>query len=300
MDALKILIGRLDIPSDAMTLKMISFAILSLLGSDEGVEEFLQLKGLEKIIELARSQDATIRELALKSLETLSEEDKLKRPLYEHKCVDFMLEVVNSDSPIQQKHIAAKCLPHILTNDENMRDLFAGGHLEGFKTWLHHDDVTIRAYAALCISNLARSGITFSSSSSLFLLCLSPKLKLPYNSDENCVSMVKGGLASSIVSFLKRDDPKEKNGALAALRNLSLASQLFPFLFFYLFVSRAGDSISFVQITEENKTAMGQSGLIEELHELFKGDNLSLKFDGVVICKILATGNGRLRCFFVI
>ena len=40
----------------------------------------------------------------------------MKRPLYEHKCVDFMLSVVNSDSQIEHKHIAAKCLPHILTN----------------------------------------------------------------------------------------------------------------------------------------------------------------------------------------
>ena len=45
--------------------------------------------------------------------------------------------------------------------------------------------------------------------------------------------MVQGGLATSIVSLLKREDPKEKNGALAALRNLSLASQ-----FFFLLQSR--------------------------------------------------------------
>lgn len=46
--------------------------------------------------------------------------DKMKRPLYEHKCVDFMLKIVNSDSPVELKHLAAKCLPHILTNGSNL------------------------------------------------------------------------------------------------------------------------------------------------------------------------------------
>jgi len=39
-----------------------------------------------------------------------------------------------------------------------MEDLFQSNALEGFKTWLESEDVEIRAYAALCIGNLARKG----------------------------------------------------------------------------------------------------------------------------------------------
>lgn len=73
---MKALIDRLDTAKEPNTLKLVSFGILSLLDTDEGVAEFLRLKGLEKIIELASSPDSIIRELALKALESLAEEGK--------------------------------------------------------------------------------------------------------------------------------------------------------------------------------------------------------------------------------
>ena len=66
-------LSKLD-SSDPETLKMISFAVLSLLETTEGVEQFLELKGLEKILDLAHSENSTIRSLALNALEVLSRE----------------------------------------------------------------------------------------------------------------------------------------------------------------------------------------------------------------------------------
>jgi len=43
---------------------------------------------------------------------------------------------------------------------------------------------------------------------------------------------------------------------------------------------------------------MGQSGLIEELNEILKGDNLAMKFNAVVVAKILVTGNGEFPLNF--
>ena len=155
--AMKILIDRLSVPSDAYTLKLVSFAILSLIETPKGVSEFLDLKGLEKIIELAHSTDDKTREFALSALETLSEDgeplhcpiflserlfhlihprspispeliDNMKRPLYVHKCVDFLLSIVNSKAPAEIKHKAAKCLPHILTNGTSFALIFCPHH----------------------------------------------------------------------------------------------------------------------------------------------------------------------------
>jgi len=55
--------------------------------------------------------------------------------------------------------------------------------------------------------------------------------------DSHCIQMVKGGIVESMVKLLKRADPKEQQGALSALRNLSLdrlpspSHSFFSFLF---------------------------------------------------------------------
>lgn len=43
---------------------------------------------------------------------------------------------------------------------------------------------------------------------------------------------------------------------------------------------------------------VGESGLVEELHDIFAGDNLQLKFNAVVVAKILVTGNGKFLLLF--
>ena len=42
--------------------------------------------------------------------------------------------------------------------DDNMNDMFEQGRLTLFASWLTQADPEIRAYACLCISNLARTG----------------------------------------------------------------------------------------------------------------------------------------------
>ena len=120
-----------------------------------------------------------------------------------------------------------------------MHDLFQLGHLEGFKEWLKDEDLVIRAYAALCISNLART-------------------------DAHCIAMVKGGLAPSIVDLLRREDPKEKNSALSCLRNLSLASTaIFPSFFLLSNVSFIFLLLLFVDTTSGQRH--GQDTLLLNL-----------------------------------
>ncbi len=91
-----------------------------------------------------------------------------------------------------------------------MHSLFMEGKLEGFKGWLQDNDDEIRAYAALCIGNLARK-------------------------DEYCIKMVQSDLTSSLVQLLQKGNSKEQQGAMSALRNLSLARIEFFFSFLFSF-----------------------------------------------------------------
>ena len=42
--------------------------------------------------------------------------------------------------------------------DLNMRDMYKANGLQIFADWLKQTDAEIRAYAALCVSNLSRTG----------------------------------------------------------------------------------------------------------------------------------------------
>jgi len=55
-----------------------------------------------------------------------------------------------------------------------MTSLFDDGTMEGFKKWLEHEDLTIRAFSALCIGNIARTG--YFQLFELFQVCMYLKL----------------------------------------------------------------------------------------------------------------------------
>jgi len=145
--AIKILVQKLNQFENPETLKLVSLAILNLLDSEEALSQFLELKCLEKILELAKSPNEEIRNLSIRALEMLSEDglltfffllisfyffvfclvnsfslffslliDRLKRQLFEHDCVQFLLNYVPSNSPVEQRRKAAKSIAHILTN----------------------------------------------------------------------------------------------------------------------------------------------------------------------------------------
>ena len=120
--------------------------------------------------------------------------------------------------------------------DENMRDLFDQGRLALFAKWISGaNDPEVRAYVALCISNMARKGM------SVFFYVF---VWLTLMADEYCIAIANSAVVAPLLDMLKSTNVKEVNGAVGVFRNLVLPGAFFCsfYSFFLTPISRQQDA----------------------------------------------------------
>lgn len=184
--------------------------------------------------------------------------ERVRRPLFERGCVPFCQTIVNSaGATLVVRRAATKVVAIILTNggggprrrgpspprasadailprwvsrpraDMNMRDMYKANGLQIFADWLKQTDAEIRAYAALCVSNLSRTGAA------------QPKEQSPGGeqrltwiegrgvrrgrpADEHCRTVATSGLIPEFIAMLQSENVMELNSAVGVFRNLAL------------------------------------------------------------------------------
>ena len=108
-----------------------------------------------------------------------------------------------------------------------MNDMFEQGRLTLFASWLTQADPEIRAYACLCISNLARTGPSRQrerTARRMSACAESSGERAAAEPDAHCRRIAESDLIPQFIALLASENAMEQNAAVGVFRNIALPS----------------------------------------------------------------------------